>query len=92
DYNRDGLVNGTDQIIARENQANPLTMLRLITAPAVDLAMKQAALEDSTTSNDAPEAVGWQFEFEAMQSKSSTSKQRSNVEATVDWLLATGAI
>ena len=33
DYNRDGLVNGTDQIIARNNQTNPLTMLRLITAP-----------------------------------------------------------
>ncbi|KKL97119.1 hypothetical protein LCGC14_1837670, partial [marine sediment metagenome] len=46
DYNRDGLVDGTDQIIARNNQTNPLTMLRLITAPVQDAATKQAtALE-----------------------------------------------
>ena len=40
DYNRDGLVNGTDQIIARDHQTNPLSMLRLITAPAVDAVLK----------------------------------------------------
>ena len=43
DYNRDGLVNGTDQIVARSHQTNPLTMLRLITAPAADAVLKQAS-------------------------------------------------
>ena len=42
DYNRDGLVNGTDQIVARSHQTNPLNMLRLITAPAADAVLKQA--------------------------------------------------
>ena len=33
DFNRDRMVNATDEIIARNNQTNSLTMLRLITAP-----------------------------------------------------------
>ncbi|HYW79390.1 MAG TPA: hypothetical protein VE890_07410, partial [Thermoguttaceae bacterium] len=83
DYNRDGLVNGTDQIIARQNQTNPLTMLRLITAPAVDAAVKQAIQE----SPNAPSAaLDWQYEYESMQTK---GVKRKDVEATVDLLLAT---
>ncbi len=87
DYNRDGLVNGTDQIIARNNQTNPLTMLRLIEAPAVDAAIKQAAMEDQDTANALSAALDWQYEFESMQSKGAKSK---DVEATVDLLLAVG--
>jgi len=34
--------------------------------------------------------LDWQYEFESMQSKHSASKRRSDVEATVDLLLATG--
>ncbi len=86
DYNRDGLVNGTDQIIARDNQTNPLTMLRLITAPAVDLALKQAVVVDQDASEALSAALDWQYEYESMRSKSAKDK---DVEATVDLLLAT---
>ena len=86
DYNRDGLVNGTDQVIARNNQTNPLTMLRLITAPAVDLALKQVVTEDQDTSEALSAALDWQYEYERIRSKGAKSK---DVEATVDTLLAT---
>ena len=33
DYDRDTLVDGVDQLVARNNQTNPLTMLRLIAVP-----------------------------------------------------------
>ncbi len=86
DYSRDGLVNGTDQIIARNNQTNPLTMLRLIEAPAVDQALKQAAMEDQEAAEALSAALDWQHEYESMRSKSTKGK---DVEATVDMLLAT---
>ncbi|HYW79775.1 MAG TPA: hypothetical protein VE890_09375, partial [Thermoguttaceae bacterium] len=86
DYNRDGLVNGSDQIIARNNQTNPLTMLRLITAAAVDLAVEQAAMESP---NAAKAAIDWQYEYDRAQSKNMASRKNSDIEATVDMLLAT---
>ncbi|MEE8451142.1 MAG: hypothetical protein V3R99_04475 [Thermoguttaceae bacterium] len=57
DYDRDGLVNGTDQIIARDNQTNPLTMLRLISPPAADAAIKQMAKQEAA---DKLLATEWQ--------------------------------
>ena len=36
DYNRDKLVNATDQIIARNNRTSPFTALKLITPPLED--------------------------------------------------------
>ncbi|MEE8451759.1 MAG: hypothetical protein V3R99_07580, partial [Thermoguttaceae bacterium] len=64
DYNRDRQVNGTDRLIARTNQTNPLTMLRLITPPAADKVLEQAA--EALTSAK----VDWLFEFEQMTEKS----------------------
>ncbi|MEE8452929.1 MAG: hypothetical protein V3R99_13470, partial [Thermoguttaceae bacterium] len=89
DYNRDGLVDGTDQLIARNNQTNPLTMLRLISAPAVD------ALVDQTTGQDAqdPQAsladLNWLYEFEQMNAKNQAAKKKGSIESAVDMLLAT---
>ncbi len=74
------IVNATDVILARENQTNSLTMLRLISAPAVDSALKQDASEALSA------ALDWQYEYESMRSKNAKSKE---VEATVDLLLAT---
>ncbi|MEE8451478.1 MAG: GEVED domain-containing protein, partial [Thermoguttaceae bacterium] len=85
DYNRDGLVNGTDQIIARENQTNLLTMLRLIATPVQDAELK--ASEPTTLSAD----LDWLYEFEQMNSKNSRQK-RSSVEQAVDRLLAVEAV
>ena len=36
DFNRDKLVNATDQIIARNNRTSPFTALKLITPPLED--------------------------------------------------------
>ena len=76
----DGLVDGTDQIIARNNQTNPLTMLRSITAAATDASMKQMAPWESA-------AFDWLAAYEQMNSKkASTADERT---AAVDSLLAT---
>ncbi|MEE8452870.1 MAG: hypothetical protein V3R99_13175, partial [Thermoguttaceae bacterium] len=90
DYNRDGLVNGTDQIIARENQTNPLTMLRLITTPAVDAAIKQLAEQEATDPEATSATLDWLAEYEQMNSKKESARDDKNVEAAVDKLLATG--
>src|SRR5205807_5571046 len=47
DYNHDGLVNATDQLIARANQTNFLTALKLITAPAATTTGATAAFRAS---------------------------------------------
>ncbi|KKK66169.1 hypothetical protein LCGC14_2966810, partial [marine sediment metagenome] len=90
DYNRDTLVDGTDQIIARENQTNPLTMLRLITAPAVDAAIEQLDAQDMADPKTMSAALDWQYEYESARSKDATSKRSNDAEATVDMLLAVG--
>ncbi|MEE8451684.1 MAG: SdrD B-like domain-containing protein [Thermoguttaceae bacterium] len=81
DYNRDGLVDGTDQIIARENQTNPLTMLRLITAPV------QAVGVDASEAMALPADLDWLYEFEQISKKNARQK-RNSVEEAVDILLA----
>ena len=89
DYNRDQQVNATDQLIARTNQTNPLTMLRLITPPAADAAHKQAVAEDQDTSEALSATLDWQYEYESMRSNDATTRRGKDVEATVDLLLAT---
>jgi len=89
DYNRDGLVNGTDQIIARENQTNPLTMLRLIEAPAVDVILKGATEQDLQDSEALSADLDWLYEFERMNMGKQTSSKSRSTEAIVDMLLAT---
>ncbi|KKM28035.1 hypothetical protein LCGC14_1568760, partial [marine sediment metagenome] len=89
DYNRDKQVNGTDQIIARNNQTNPLTMLRLITAPAVDAAIEQASTEEIPDTDISSAEWNWLHEFDRMNSKDQTTKKDDSREATVDLLLAT---
>jgi len=89
DYNRDGLVNGTDQIIARNNQTNPLTMLRLITAPAVDAVVRQALEEDTAAGGPAPAELQWLLEFERMNSRDHNAKKAQTAATAVDELLAT---
>ena len=76
-----GLViqHGTDQIIAGENRTNPLTMLRLITAPAADVVIQEAMPESLST------AIDWQHEFESTRAK---RDKRKDLEATVDLLFA----
>ncbi len=85
DYNRDGLVDGTDQIIARENQTNPLTMLRLITAPA-DAVIEEVAQRDVADPDVLSAALDWLAEFEQVNSK---RENRGTAEQAVDMLLAT---
>ena len=51
DFNRDGLVNGTDQIIARSHQTNPLTMLRWIDVPESGAAKAGLEIDPSTSGN-----------------------------------------
>ncbi|MEE8453145.1 MAG: retropepsin-like aspartic protease, partial [Thermoguttaceae bacterium] len=65
DYNRDRLVNGSDWILARGNQTNPLTMLRLIHAPAHDAVFKQAGELKATPS---AADVAWLYEYEQVTS------------------------
>ena len=89
DYSRDGLVNGTDQIIARENQTNPLTMLHLITAPAADVVIGQAAGQDEQDPTGLSAALDWLYEFEQISAKHQANKEKRSIEATVDMLLAT---
>ncbi|KKL98418.1 hypothetical protein LCGC14_1824630, partial [marine sediment metagenome] len=89
DYNRDSLVDGTDQIIARENQTNPLTMLRLITAPAVDAVIEQASVEEIPDTGVSSAEWNWLYEVDRMNSKNQTTKKDDSREATVDLLLAT---
>ena len=85
DLNRDGLVNGTDQIIARNNRTNPLTMLRLIRPPGEQAESAKRQIEASSIDFD------WIEEFEQMASKRQRAK-RSAIEAAVDRLLAIEAI
>ena len=89
DYSRDRLVNGTDRIIARNNRTNPLTMLRLITAPAADAAIKQMVEQDSRDSESMPAALAWLTEFEHMSSTRSSTKNNKTAEQAVDELLTT---
>ena len=85
DYSRDRLVNGTDRIIARNNRTNPLTMLRLISAPAADL-----VLGGKSTDAELPsDRLDWLFEFEQVSQKDNSPQQRSSAEAAFDKLLAT---
>ncbi|MEE8450487.1 MAG: pre-peptidase C-terminal domain-containing protein [Thermoguttaceae bacterium] len=88
DYNRDGLVNGTDQTIARAHQTNPLTMLRLITAPVADAVVKQAAELESLSPMISLAKLDWLHEFEQMSTIRQTSKKSSPAEEAVDELLA----
>ena len=62
-------------------------MLKLITAPAVDLALEQAVMEEQGDSEALFAALDWQYEYENARSKTAKSK---DVEATVDMLLAMG--
>jgi len=73
DYNRDRLVDATDQAIARENQTNARTMLRLITPTAADKVMQQASNDFSAAEID------WLYEFERTESKRRT-KETSAVD------------
>ena len=79
-----GLVNGTDQIIARSNQTNPLSMLRLITVPAVET---KAAATDSDVLQPSLAELNWLYELQQMNTR--TAKRTSPAEAAVDELLAT---
>ncbi|KKK91582.1 hypothetical protein LCGC14_2711510, partial [marine sediment metagenome] len=91
DYNRDGLVDGTDQIIARENQTNPLTMLRLITTPLQDAAIEQATALEPFSPKMSSADLDWLCEFEQMTTKRARPK-RSSVEEAVDMLIATESL
>ncbi|KKL81774.1 hypothetical protein LCGC14_1991390, partial [marine sediment metagenome] len=91
DYNRDGLVDATDQIIARNNQTNPLTMLRLITASAQDVATKQTTELEPLSPKILAADLDWLYEFERMSTKNNRPK-RSSVEEAVDLLIATESI
>jgi len=73
DYNRDRLVDATDQAIARENQTNARTMLRLITPTAADKVMQQASNDFSAAEID------WLYEFERTESMRRT-KETSAVD------------
>ncbi|MEE8451314.1 MAG: hypothetical protein V3R99_05340, partial [Thermoguttaceae bacterium] len=86
DYNRDGLVDGVDQIIARNNQTNPLTMLRLITAPAV---AEKAFEQVSDELEIAAASLDWLYEFERISGSKRSSGKDTQIEKTVDMLLAT---
>ncbi|KKM76026.1 hypothetical protein LCGC14_1384290, partial [marine sediment metagenome] len=86
DYSRDGLVDGTDQIIARNNQTNPLTMLRLITAPAV---VEKAFEQVSDDLEIAAASLDWLWEFERISRSKRSSGKDTQIEQTVDMLLAT---
>ncbi|MEE8452562.1 MAG: Ig-like domain-containing protein [Thermoguttaceae bacterium] len=88
DYNRDRLVDGTDQIIARNNQTNPLSMLRLITAPAADAVLGETPSLAPKGQQIDPVTADWLCEFDAINSRTRTSKDRSAAEIAVDALLA----
>ncbi|HYW81385.1 MAG TPA: hypothetical protein VE890_17505 [Thermoguttaceae bacterium] len=79
DYNRDGLVNGTDQIIARANQTNPLTMLRLITAPAVDLVLGEMGGQEKHGSGLFGAELDWAHELERMIPGRQTGEKQPSV-------------
>jgi hypothetical protein len=87
DYNRDGLVNGTDQIIARNSQTNPLTMLRLIAAPAAEAGVKEASAEEPDLLDLSTAELNWLYELQQMNHRD--AKRTSPAEAVVDELLAT---
>ncbi|HYW80118.1 MAG TPA: hypothetical protein VE890_11105, partial [Thermoguttaceae bacterium] len=83
DYNRDGLVDGTDQILARSNQTNPLTMLRLIEAPRKEpISTKSVQLEATAAE------LAWLREVEQSKQQDRTSKMDRPVATAVDRLLA----
>ncbi|MEE8452274.1 MAG: hypothetical protein V3R99_10180, partial [Thermoguttaceae bacterium] len=82
DYNRDKQVNGNDQVIARSNQTNPLTMLRLIAPPAT-----KATPSPQTPTDTA--ALDWLYEYEQTNAKQATSKKTTPTREAVDQLLAT---
>jgi len=84
DYNRDKLVNGTDRIIARTHQTNPLSMLRLMTAPLNDTPDEQAAIESTLFA----EPHDWLFEVERINAQRRGSQRKSHVEEAVEMLLA----
>ncbi|MEE8450501.1 MAG: hypothetical protein V3R99_01265, partial [Thermoguttaceae bacterium] len=86
-----GLVNGTDQIIARENQTNPLTMLRLITAPVQDGRLKRAIESEASGPPISAADLDWLYEFEQISAKNDRPK-RSSIEQAVDRLLAVESI
>ncbi|MEE8452029.1 MAG: choice-of-anchor tandem repeat NxxGxxAF-containing protein, partial [Thermoguttaceae bacterium] len=86
DYNRDGLVDGTDQIIARGSQTNPLTMLRLIAAPAV---VEKAVEQVSDDRQTAAASLDWLYEFERISGSKRSSRKDTQIERTVAMLLAT---
>ncbi|MEE8452232.1 MAG: CotH kinase family protein [Thermoguttaceae bacterium] len=81
DYNRDGWVDGTDQIIARNNQTNPLTMLRLISIPAMDAVLQQSL-------SSLPADVDWLYEWEQTNLKKRSSGPQDSTATIVDELLA----
>ncbi|MEE8452485.1 MAG: M36 family metallopeptidase [Thermoguttaceae bacterium] len=89
DYDRDGLVDGTDQIIARSHQTNPLTMLRLIAAPAIAAGAVDGVLEQVAAETLASQ-IDWLYELEQSRAKRrpvATSASAEMAEMAVDLLL-----
>ncbi len=73
DYNRDRLVNGTDQTIARNSQTNPISALRLINPPAQPVSAHDAVFRVA----GAEESQAWSVEI------------RESVATLGEWLAVT---
>jgi hypothetical protein len=95
DYNRDGLVNATDRLIARNNRTGVLTALRLITAPPLPGGQDAAPVENETDAvvprprpDDERIAKVTDVVLErAEQRDSSAGRTRGALSSKLTWLL-----
>jgi hypothetical protein len=96
DFDRDGMVNATDQIIARSNTTDPLHRLALIALPAElalssasaapgvvlpDLATVAVGLVLAQTASAASDAIALPMAFEPLRGTAITSVETSSLRA-----------
>jgi len=87
DFNRDGRVNATDVLLARNNQTSFANALRLIDLPGQ---ASPALTDESPLPASEPEIdLDWLSAYEQLTRRDQSAKNRNNVEAAVDKLIAT---
>jgi hypothetical protein len=86
DFNRDGLVNTADRLIARSNRTGLATALRLITVPAIGDAPESLAARVGDEATLAPEAdLGASLARDAVFGEAAPYGQQPR-SAKLDWL------
>lgn len=101
DYNRDGLVNSTDRIIARANRTGIHNALQLITVPgaeggvsapslaaAHDVVLKRAVQREPERQTTPSGKLAWLWDLDQAFAQRRSSRKTRTADPTVDALLA----